>query len=52
MLTLAALVEAKESGPRGPYHDGPPVQIHVHEEKGVIHAEGRQVSRADAERMR
>lgn len=49
---LAALVEAQEKGPRGPQHEGPPVHIHVHEEKGVIRAEGREVSRADAQRMR
>lgn len=49
---LAALVEAQEKGPRGPQHEGPPVHIHVHEERGVIKAEGREVSRADAERMR
>jgi len=49
---LAALVDSKEKGPRGPRREGPPVQIHVHEEKGQIKAEGRLLSRADAERMR
>lgn len=48
---LAALVESAEKGPRGPSHEGPPVRIHVHEEGGAIKAEGREVSRADAERM-
>jgi 5-methylcytosine-specific restriction endonuclease McrA len=47
---LAALVEAQENGPRGP--EGPPVHIHVHEDKGVITADGREVHRADAARMR
>ena len=52
---LAALVEAQECGPRGPRSsgtEGPPVHIHVHEDKGVIKAEGRLVGKADAERMR
>jgi hypothetical protein len=49
---LAALVEASEKGPRGPRAEGPPVQIHVHEEKGEIRAEGRRVGRADAARLR
>ena len=52
---LAALVEAQENGPRGPRssrNEGPPVHIHVHEEKGVTKAEGREVSQAEAERMR
>jgi hypothetical protein len=48
---LAALVESQEKGPRGPRHEGPPVQIHVHEEKGSIEAEGRPVGNADAKRM-
>jgi len=52
---LAALVETREKGPRGPHgsqNEGPPVHIHVHEEKGLIMAGNRAVGRADAARMR
>ncbi len=53
---LAALVEAKEKGPRGPLTSRPPVQIHVHEKEGRMTVQtlagARELSRADAERMR
>lgn len=53
---LAALVETKERGPRGPLVSRPPVQIHVHETEGRMtvqtHAGERQLSRAETERMR
>jgi len=53
---LAALVESKEKGPRGPLAGRPPVQIHVHENEGRMtvqtHAGERELSRAETERMR
>jgi len=53
---LAALVEAREKGPRGPLTSRPPVQIHVHEKEDRMtvqtHAGKRELSRAEAERMR
>jgi hypothetical protein len=52
---LAALVETKEKGPRGPLVTRPPVQIHVHENEGTMtvqtEAGERELSRAEAERM-
>ena len=53
---LAALVESKEKGPRGPLASRPPVQIHVHEKQGRMtvqtDAGERDLSRAESERMR
>jgi len=58
---LAALVESMEDskkGPRGPLASRPPVQIHVHEDAKTgrmtvqTHAGERELSRAEAERMR
>jgi len=55
---LAALVESKEKGPRGPLASRPPVQIHVHEHAATggmtvqTHAGERELSQAEAERMR
>ena len=53
---LAALVESKEKGPRGPLASRPPVQIHVHDNEGRMtvqtEAGERELSRAEAERMR
>jgi len=58
---LAALVESMEDskrGPRGPLASRPPVQIHVHEDRKTggmtvqTHAGERELSRAEAERMR
>jgi hypothetical protein len=53
---LAALVQAGETGPRGPLTSCPPVQIHVHEKEGRItvqtHAGERELSPADTERVR
>lgn len=53
---LAALVESREKGPRGPLVSGPPVQIHVHEKEGRLtvqtQAGERELSQAEAERMR
>jgi len=53
---LAALVEAREKGPRGPLASRPPVQIHVHEKEGRMtvqtHAGERELSRAETEKMR
>jgi 5-methylcytosine-specific restriction endonuclease McrA len=53
---LAALVESKEKGPRGPLASGPPVQIHVHDNGGRMtvqtEAGERALSRAEADRMR
>jgi 5-methylcytosine-specific restriction endonuclease McrA len=53
---LAALVESREKGPRGPLTSRPPVQIHVHDNEGIMtvqtDAGERELSRAEAERMR
>lgn len=53
---LAALVESKERGPRGPLVSRPPVQIHVHETNGRMTVQvptgERELSRPEAERMR
>jgi hypothetical protein len=53
---LAALVESKERGPRGPLANRPPVQIHVHENEGRMtvqtEAGERELGRAETERMR
>ena len=53
---LAALVESKEKGPRGPLVSRPPVQIHVHEKQGTMtvqtDAGERELSRTESERMR
>jgi hypothetical protein len=52
---LAALVETKVRGPRGPLASRPPVQIHVHESGGRMtvqtEAGERELGRADTERM-
>ena len=53
---LAALVESREKGPRGPRDNRPTFQIHVHEEAGRMtvqtDAGERQLSRAETERIR
>ncbi len=53
---LAALVESREEGPRGPLPSRPPVQIHVHERGGRMTVQTgsgeRELSRAEAERMK
>ena len=53
---LAALVEAKEKGPRGPLVSRPPVQIHVHESEGRMTVQTqsgeRELSRPETERLR
>ena len=53
---LAALVESKEKGPRGPLTSRPPVQIHVHDNEGKVtvqtEAGERHLSQAEADRMR
>jgi hypothetical protein len=53
---LAALVEAKDKGPRGPQVSRPPVQIHVHETGGKMTVQTdsgkRELGRAETERMR
>jgi 5-methylcytosine-specific restriction endonuclease McrA len=53
---LAALVEAREKGPRGPHAGRPPVQIHVHETGGRMTVQTlsgeRELSRSESERMR
>jgi hypothetical protein len=48
---LAALVEVKEKGPRGPLSARPPVQIHVHQKGNRLTVGGRQLGRADTARM-
>ncbi len=53
---LAALVESKEKGPRGPLVSRPPVQIHVHEyeDRMTVQTDSgeRELSRPETERMR
>jgi hypothetical protein len=53
---LAALVESKERGPRGPHISRPPVQIHVHEyaDRMTVPTDSgeRELGRAETERMR
>jgi 5-methylcytosine-specific restriction endonuclease McrA len=52
---LAALVETKERGPRGPLVSRPPVQIHVHESEGRLSVQTdsgeRDLSRAETDRI-
>jgi hypothetical protein len=52
---LAALVDEKEKGPRGPIVSAPPFQVHVHEEKGELtvptNAGKRKLDRPDRERI-
>jgi 5-methylcytosine-specific restriction endonuclease McrA len=53
---LAALVDEKEKGPRGPLRSGPPVQIHIHEKGDKLQVQtdsgARQLCRPEVERMR
>jgi hypothetical protein len=52
---LAALVESKGKGPRGPLDSRPPVHIHVHEKQGRMtvqtDAGERELSRGETERI-